>query len=211
MTYKPAREIKPKHYGYRGKEPFFKNGSMVHWDSFLERNFIRLADFDPNVEELYHQPVCIHYMTGGKQLRYYPDFKMILNNNQTVIVEVKPEAFLNHPKNLIKYEVGKKYCEERGWLYQVYTEIEINPSYLQWNLSLLRHLGTQDFNDKYSDYILEQLQKKTESAMIHLRKDCHLIDEQVFYSNLYNLIYLQEIKVDLVKEKLNDYSILRMV
>lgn len=179
--YKPAREIKPKYYGYRGKEPFMKNGSMVHWDSFLERSFIRLADFDLNVEELYHQPLCIYYTMNGKQLRYYPDFKMILKNNQIIIVEVKPEAFLNHPKNLVKYEVGRRYCLEQGWEYRIYTEKEISPSFFQDNISLLRHLGTQEPNDADVDYILEKLEEKKEVSIFNLRQECKLLDEQLFY------------------------------
>ncbi|MBA2939821.1 TnsA endonuclease N-terminal domain-containing protein [Paenibacillus sp. CGMCC 1.16610] len=209
MTYKPARNINPKRKGFRGKEPFLKTGDMIHWESFLERNFIRLADFDIQVEEIFYQPVCIHYLLNGKKHKYFPDFKLILKDGRVFIIEVKALRFKNSPSNVIKYEVGRKYCEAQGWHYEVFTEEEINPSHLQINLSLLRHLGTQEVTDIIMDLVLQQLQLKTEMYLFELRESCAEIDEESFYKAAYQLIYLQEISTDLVNVKLSDDSILR--
>jgi hypothetical protein len=209
MPYKPARVIKPKRKGYRGKEPFLKTGDMIHWESFLERNFIRLADFDQQIEEIYYQPVCIHYLLNGKKHKYYPDFKLILNDGRVFIIEVKALRFKNSPLNVIKYEVGRKFCEAHGWHYEVFTENEINPNHLQTNLSLLRHIGTQEVTDKIMDHVSEQLKLKTEMYLFELRESCEEIDGESFYKAVYQLIYLQEISTDLVNVKLSDDSILR--
>lgn len=209
MPYKPARKIKPKRKGFRGKEPFLKTGDMIHWESFLERNFIRLADFDQQVDEIFYQPVCIYYSLNGKKHRYFPDFKLILQDGRIFIIEVKALRFKNSPSNVIKYEVGRKFCEARGWHYEVFTEEEINPRHLQTNLSLLRHLGTQEVTDKIMDYILDRLNIKTEMYLFELRESCAEIDEESFYKAVYQLIYLQEISTDLVNVKLSDDSILR--
>lgn len=209
MPYKPARAIKPKRKGYRGKEPFLKTGEMIHWDSFLERNYIRLADFDQQIDEIIYQPVCIHYTLNGKKRRYFPDFKLILKDGRVFIIEVKTLRFMNSPSNVIKYEVGRKFCEDKRWHYEVFTEEEINPGYLQTNLSLLRHLGTQEVSDKIMDHVLEKLKLKTEMYLFELREVCEEIDEESFYKAVYQLIYLQEISTDLVNVKLTDDSILR--
>ncbi|WP_217560123.1 TnsA endonuclease N-terminal domain-containing protein [Paenibacillus sp. GbtcB18] len=209
MPYMPARVIKPKRKGFRGKEPFLKTGEMIHWESFLERNFIRLADFDIQVEEIFYQPVCIHYLLNGKKHKYFPDFKLILKDGRVFIIEVKSLRFKNYPSNVIKYEVGRKFCETQRWHYEVFTEEEINPGYLQTNLSLLRHLGTQDVSDKIMDHVLEQLKQKTEIYLFKLRESCEEINEESFYKAVYQLIYLQEISTDLVNVKLSDDSVLR--
>ena len=209
MAYKPARQIKAKHKGYRGKEPFLKTGEMIDWESFLERNFIRLADFDPIVQELYHQPVCIRYMLNGRKYKYYPDFKMVLENNKVLIIEVKPERFFNKPSNILKYEVGRRYCEEMGWNYRVFTETQINPKYLQHNLSLLRHLGTQDIEDEILDHIMEQIANRKEMHLFELRDACEDLKEETFYAAAYQLIYLQEIRTDLINFKISDDSLLQ--
>lgn len=206
---KPARQIRPKVKGFRGKEPFLKTGDMLHWDSFLERNFIRLADFDLAVDELYYQPVRIDYEINGKKFSYYPDFKMSLENNKVCIVEVKTERFFNTEKNAIKYEVGRRYCEERGWEYEVFTERQINPGFLQSNLSLLRHLGTQDVSEKIEEFILDQLKKVNDNIpLFELRENCGELDDETFYAAAYRLIYLQEIQIDLIHEKITDESLL---
>lgn len=210
MVYKPARVIKPKRKGFRGKEPFLKTGDMIHWESFLERNFIRLADFDLSVEEIYHQPICIEYTINGKKHKYYPDYKMISENNRVTIVEVKTERFFNKPKNILKYEAGRKFCEEMGWDYKIFTEREINPNYLQWNLSLLRHLGTQEISDQILDFTMEKLEEKSEMYLFELRESCPDIEEESFYAAVYQLIYLQDIQTELINEKLSDDSFLRI-
>ncbi|MDQ0874226.1 hypothetical protein QFZ77_002885 [Paenibacillus sp. V4I3] len=208
MPYKPARKIKPKRKGFRGKEPFLKTGDMIHWESFLERNFIRLADFDQRVIEIFYQPECIDYLVNGKKHKYYPDFKLILEDNRVLLIEVKALRFKNHPKNIIKYEVGRQFCKARGWHYEVFTENEINPKHLQANLSLLRHLGTQEVSDTIMDRILEKLGLKSKMYLFELRESCAEIDEESFYKAVYQLIYLQEISTDLVNVKLSDDSIL---
>jgi hypothetical protein len=210
MPYKPARVIKPKRKGFRGKEPFLKTGDMIHWESFLERNYIRLADFDQQVEDIFYQPECIRYLLNGKKHKYFPDFKIILKDGRVFIIEVKALRFKNSPSNVIKYEVGRKFCEAQGWHYVVFTEEEINPNYLQSNLSLLRHLGTQEVTDKIMDDILDQLELKTEMYLFELRESCAEIDEESFYKAVYQLIYLQEITTDLVNVKLSEDSILRV-
>lgn len=207
MSYRAARNITPKHWGYRGKEPFFTTNTMVHWDSFLERNFIRLVDFQLEVEELYHQPVCIHYNLDGKPRRYFPDFKMVLSNHQTVLVEVKSKAFFNEYNNIIKYKVGQQYCADKGWLYQVYTEEQIDPGYLQWNLALLRHLGRNGDSNE-CDRILEVIARQTQITFGDLYKECYFFDESVFYANTYYLIYTRDIVTDLLTKKLSIDSIL---
>ncbi|MDR9748544.1 TnsA endonuclease N-terminal domain-containing protein [Paenibacillus taichungensis] len=207
--YIPARKIKAKVKGYRGKEPFFSSGLMIHWDSFLERDYIRLADFDQDVHELYHQPLCIHYMQNGKRLRYFPDFKVILKNGKTLIVEVKPFELLDDPKNQIKFEVGRRYCEEKGWLYQVFTEREIRPGELQQNLSILRRVKLHRTDPVILKFLLDEFSKCDEIDLISFRNRCSDIEDHLFYLHLHSLVYEHMIKVDLVDEKLNEYSELR--
>lgn len=210
MPYKPAREIKPKAKGYRGKEPFLKTGEYIHWDSYLERNFIRLADFDPEVKEIYHQPVCIYYWLNGRKYKYYPDFKVVFEDNRVCLVEVKPQRFFNLEKNAIKYAAGQEFCKVKGWSYEVFTERQINPNFLQWNLSLLRHLGNQEVSEKEEGCIFNVMEKEQELHLFELREHCESMSEEAFYSTVYRLIYLQVIQADLVHIKLSDDALLRL-
>ncbi|MFB9327825.1 TnsA endonuclease N-terminal domain-containing protein [Paenibacillus aurantiacus] len=210
MPYKPAREIKPKAKGYRGKEPFLTTGEYIHWESFLERNYIRLADFDQTVQEIYYQPICIYYWLNGKKYRYYPDFKVVFEDNRVCLIEVKPERFIKSERNVIKYAAAQQYCKEMGWSFEIFTERQINPNLLQWNLSLLRHLGTQEVSEEEEDCIFNVMEKKQELHLFELREHCESMTEEAFYSTVYRLIYLQELQTDLVNIKLSDDSLLRL-
>lgn len=205
-----ARKIGPKRKGFRGKESFFKTGDSVHWDSYLERDFIRLADFDPEVAEMYFQPLCIKYSHMGRTKRYYPDFKIASPNGHISIVEVKPVKYLLHPKNVLKYEVGRRFCEERGWTYVVVTEEQIRPGYLQENLSILRAHGFEDGVDESLSLIKEMMRDKRSCYVFELREECMDVSDHDFFVALYRLIYMEDLLTDLVAAPLTDESFLKL-
>lgn len=206
---KPARKIKPKTKGFRGKEPFLTTGEMIPWDSFLERDYIRLADFDLNIEEIYAQNEVITYLYDGKLREHYPDFKVIDNENSVWIVEIKPEKFAEEEENKIKFLAGRAFCEENGWKYIVMTEEDIRPGYLQQNLDLLRALGTQDIHDEKLDAILEQLMNLSNCSISELRKHCCNFPEDEFYEAIYQLIYFQEVDCNLIVQPINENTLIQ--
>ncbi|QZN77682.1 TnsA endonuclease N-terminal domain-containing protein [Paenibacillus sp. DR312] len=207
---KPARKIKPKVKGYRGKEPFLKIGEMIPWDSFLERDYIRLADFDLEVNMIYAQDEKITYLYNGKVRNHFPDFKVITNDNQVWIVEVKPNAFVNDEENQKKYLAGRAFCEERGWTYIVVTEDDIRPGFLQQNLSLLRGLGAEDVSDETLDFVKMQLEKSNECTIGHLRMFCMNLSEEDYYASVYQLIYFQELYCDLILQPITNDSVIKI-
>ncbi|RED52895.1 TnsA endonuclease N-terminal domain-containing protein [Cohnella lupini] len=205
-----ARKIGPKRKGFRGKEPFLKSGEMVHWDSYLERDYIRLADFDAAVEEIYFQPVCIRYTYMGKTRRYYPDFKIISPDGHVIVIEVKPTKYLRHPKNIVKYEVGKQFCEGKGWTFVIVTEEQIRPGYLQNNLALLRAYGFEDGVEHVISSIKEKMTVKHQCYIFELREEFMDVSDHDFQVALYRLIYLEELLTDLIKSHLTEESIIKM-
>lgn len=209
MFFQPARKIKPKTKGYRGKEPFLTTGKMVPWESFLERDYIRLADFDFSIEEIYAQPVRITYLYNGKIREHFPDFKVINNEHQVVIVEVKPMKFVDREDNQIKFLAGRAYCEERGWKYIQMTEDDIRPGFLQQNLALLRSIGTQDIPDSILDTVLSRLEKVNHSTISELRTHCSDLTEEEYYGSIYQLIYFQEIDCELILQPVSQDSIIQ--
>lgn len=205
-----ARKIGPKRKGFRGKEPFFKSGEMIHWDSYLERDFIRLADFDPEVDEMYFQPLCIRYTYLGKRYRYFPDFKIVSPDGHVTLVEVKPKKFLNHRKNIVKYEVGRQFCEEKGWTYLIVTDEQIRPGYLQNNLALLRALGFEDGVDHIISSIKEKMKEKRQCFVFELKEEFMEVSDHEFFVALYRLIYIEDLLTDIIGSQLTDESFLKI-
>jgi hypothetical protein len=202
-----ARKIKAsKGKHYRWKIPFLKNGKMVHCESTLEKDFVRLADFDRSISEVIHQPLAIYYYFKRRRRVYYPDYKMVTSAGKIIIVEVKPQKYVRKVKNEIKFIVGRMYCEERGWEYHIVTEQQIRLGYLQRNLGLLRGLGHQYVSMSDLKLVLDTLKNSGESTIEMLRENCIEMEEATFFKIIYKLIYHQKIYVDLIGSELSDIS-----
>ncbi|MNO67820.1 hypothetical protein D3C76_586340 [compost metagenome] len=206
-----ARKIKPiRGRHYRWKVPFYKNNKMVHCESRLERNFVRLLDFDREAILVESQPVCLLYSYKGRKRKYYPDFKVITKEGKIWIIEVKPKKMTQKPANLIKFIIGRLYCESNGWEYHIVTEDQIYQGYLQNNLDILRGLGHEqtEFNDLV--YVLHILRNTGTSTIEMLQSNCSKLDESIFYKCIYKLIYYQKIYVDLINTELNEHTLVQL-
>ena len=208
----PVRKIKAsKKKNYRGSTPSRKCGTMIQWESLLERDYIYLLEFDSNVKYFESQAVEINYLYKGRKYCYYPDFRIITADNHVRIVEVKPRSFLQKEENLRKFQAGKMYCEERGWEFIVVTEENIRMGFLQENLRKLFHVSY----DQISIALLERLKKKIkseESITINslIEKMDGLNDRSLLYKHIYYLIFKQQVYTDLINFILDENSILKV-
>jgi len=80
----------------RGKFPSRKNGRMVHHEGLLELEAIYLFEASPKIVRYREQPVTLQYPDGTKLRRYTPDFELVLNTGEIVLIEVKPVSSLGH-------------------------------------------------------------------------------------------------------------------
>jgi len=208
---KPARKIRPKKnlHSYRGKMFSEKNGAMIYWESLLEKDFIKILEFDPTITSYESQPIEITYFYESKRRRYFPDFKATTSTNEIYLYEVKPLDKVNKEENLIKYEVARLYCEENNWNFRVVSENKIRQGFLLHNLDFLRNyreIRTKVSNIKYIETILEEFGPCTISDLKSITMQD--LDESTFYMNFYYMLYKQLIKTDLIKQKIDNQSLL---
>lgn len=110
--------------------------------SLWERQAFRWLDEHPKVIKWSSEEVIVPYKckTDGKIHRYYTDLKIKMADGKTYLIEIKPEAQTKEPKvrsrktkkyinevltyvkNQSKWEAAQEYCENRGWVFQVWTE-----------------------------------------------------------------------------------------
>lgn len=110
--------------------------------SLWERQAFRWLDEHPKVIKWSSEEVIVPYKckTDGKMHRYYTDLKIKMADGKTYLIEIKPEAQTKEPKvrsrktkkyinevltyvkNQSKWEAAQEYCENRGWVFQVWTE-----------------------------------------------------------------------------------------
>ena len=135
MTYKG--KFRPKFPSkYRG------DISSITYRSLWERQTFRWLDENPDILEWNSEEIVIPYQckTDGKLHRYFADVYLKFRNGQAYLIEIKPKAQTHEPKqptrktkrylnevmtyvkNQSKWEAAKAFCENRGWIFQVWTE-----------------------------------------------------------------------------------------
>jgi hypothetical protein len=125
-----------------GSFPSLKMGRMIAFESLLERDFIYLLDYDQGVEWFEEQPLTIEYQHEGKTLHYTPDFHL-LERGRDVLVECKPDRFVNKDENRRKFAVARDRCAQRGWEFRVVTDLHVRAGFRLQNVKLLTRYARQ--------------------------------------------------------------------
>lgn len=110
---------------------------MGAYESTLERDMMELIRFDRTVRQFTPQPLTINYTNpDGAQRRYTPDglihYKSATPHEPSILYEVKFRAdFRNDWKTYLpKFRAAKAHCQEQGWVFRIFTEVEIRTNYL---------------------------------------------------------------------------------
>jgi hypothetical protein len=136
-----AREIvKPTGTIMRGKIPSRKNGRMVDHEGLLERDAIYLFEASFRIKRYREQPITIHYPDGNRLRRYTPDFELVLDNGQTLLIEIKHSDSLVNQELVHKLGCIDQYLRQSGTTFLVLTEKTIR---LKPRLTNLRQICTE--------------------------------------------------------------------
>lgn len=121
----PVRRVPRSYRGnLTGLHPNPSGGRSIAFESALERDFITLMLFDPDVVDVEEQPVRIPMPKG----RFYtPDFLVTFRAGPRSLVEVKPADVLvrDHEMLAPKCAAAEAYAAARGWTFSVWTEERI--------------------------------------------------------------------------------------
>ena len=208
---KPTRRIRPtKGRNYRSKITRSKNIDVVHAESILERDFVKMCNFDRNINHIRYQPIAIAYQYKGRNRTYYADYELTTKESKTHIVEVKPKGKMDLDKNKAKFLAGMAHCKEWGWIFQVVNEEQIRPGYFQQNLDLLLEVKHHNLSSEAAALIKTALYAVGPCSIKTLFDTCEVLEPPIYKVTLYKLIYSSEIKVNLIKEQISDNSIIWM-
>ena len=154
----PVRKVSGTSRGVTGVVP-----GMGHYESTLERDMMELIRFDRRVRQFTPQPLTIGYRDeAGTSRTYTPDGLIQFRHRDpyepTILYEVKfrddfREAWRTY---LPKFRAAKAYCRERGWVFRVYTEVEIRTTYLS-NVKFLWPYVARKVDPAMRDHMLNVL------------------------------------------------------
>lgn len=132
----PVRKVSNRGGSVIGRFPSLKMGRMIAFESLLERDFIYLLDYDARVERFEEQPLTIEYEHEGQARHYTPDFQL-LEAGQCVLVECKPERFVDADDNPRKFAIAREWCATRGREFRVVTDRHIRAGFRLQNIKRL--------------------------------------------------------------------------
>jgi hypothetical protein len=141
----PVRTVSNRGGNIVGKFPSIKMRRMIAFESLLERDFIYLLDYDTDVEWFEEQPLTIEYQYQGKTLHYTPDFRL-LESERHVLVECKPECFIDTDDNRRKFAVARGWCGEHGWEFRIVTDRQVRTGFRLQNVKMLTRYARQVVN-----------------------------------------------------------------
>ena len=132
----PVRKVSNRGRNVIGRFPSLKMGRMIAFESLIERDFIYLLDYDLRVEWFEEQPLTIEYSHDGQTLHYTPDFHLV-EAGQQVLVECKPERFVDQDDNPRKFAVARAWCAARDWEFRVVTDHQLRAGFRLQNIKRL--------------------------------------------------------------------------
>ncbi|MCX9026144.1 MAG: TnsA endonuclease N-terminal domain-containing protein [Candidatus Methanoperedens sp.] len=190
-----------------GKFPSLKTGRTVMWESQIERDFIYLLEFDPDVRFFKEQPIKIKYKYKNKPRKYTPDF-YVERRTARELVEVKPASKVKKPDNILRFLAGAEYCKNAGYVFKVVTDEQIRDGSLLANIKLLHRYATVNVPAEFCQQAIEIIQS---SGEICLEKLITILKENSGHdaiSNIYALLYYQILVADL-REPLSGQTIIK--
>lgn len=105
---------------YRGQRNFTgsylaaTSGTVVGFESWVERDVAMLLDFDPEVVGFAAQPFVLSWRSGRRERRHVPDYFARLADGTGLVVDVRPDSLVQ-PEDEVVFAVTEAACAEVGW------------------------------------------------------------------------------------------------
>lgn len=131
---------------YKVKNPSKYKGdhTNVVYRSGWEKSCMMFFDSSDKVKEWSSEEVVIPYLyeVDKRYHRYFMDFKVTWDDGKVSLIEVKPHKETQPPtsakrtkryitegltfvKNQNKWEAANEYAKDRGWYFEIWTEVEL--------------------------------------------------------------------------------------
>ena len=106
----------------KGECVFFQKANKeVFARSSWEKDYIEKIDQDQNIVSAIFEPFVISYQYDQGR-NYIPDILIFYKDGTKKLVEIKPSYFLDAEINKCKFSAAQKYCDEKGMIFEVWTE-----------------------------------------------------------------------------------------
>jgi hypothetical protein len=179
-----------------GKFPSMKLMKVVWWESQLERDYIYLLEFDPDVISYKEQPLTIYYNSNGKKRRYTPDF-LVERAAKRQIIEVKPEEHVTKEENALLFKSVTPLFNQEGYEFLIATDTMIRTQPRLSNIKLLTKYARTPINPQHQIECHEFFARKQEASLDEIINFFAAKHEGI--QVVYSLLYHGVISIDLMQ------------
>lgn len=112
----------------KGEYFSFKMNQNFKFRSSWEEIAFKWLDDNINVFQFYTEPFSIKYWNPSKETHsnYIPDILITFIDGRKFLIEIKPRRFHDTEKNQAKFKAAQEYCDNKGWIFEVWDESKIN-------------------------------------------------------------------------------------
>jgi len=213
----PVRKIPKNYRNVTGVSPHRKAVGEAQYESTLERDFLTLLEFDPNVESFEVQPVTIEWKGANrKKRRYTPDALVHYKHGiaEPILYEVKYRKELKKkwPELRPVFKAAIHYTKEHGWRFKLITDTEIRTTYLSNARFLLPFVRRGPQSEEHMEMLADKLQEQHQSTPGQLLKSIFQDEwhQAELLPTLWYLIGTRQIFVDM-NQPLTMTSVIRAV
>lgn len=184
-------------------------GSLLPYESLLERDRLLTADFDRDVVAIASQPFGLTGRVDGVNRRHVPDFLLIGRDGTPTIVDVKPARLAGKPEVAEVLEWTGALLHQRGWRYEVWSGL--TPT-LRENLRFIaagRHANRVD-SDALSLLERKEADGRTIRDVVDEVVAEHRCDRRLVTAAALTMLWRQEWPVDL-EQPLSHASVIQQI
>lgn len=156
VTRAPHREVGIINAGWLLDHP-------VQHESHLERRFIAAALSCPVVCNIQHQPFTLQLAEAGAARKYTPDFLITFRDAASLVVEVKPQAYLQ--RHEARLRTAEQLLQSQGQRFFVATDALIDGNGLAERAMLLMRYGRMHCSEVQMQETLHALQRAGRSSV----------------------------------------------
>lgn len=114
----------------RGEFFASKANRVIPYRSSFELRAIKKLEEDENVVSFKFESIRISYYYSAEDDRlrkrhYIPDFLVSYKDGRNIIIEIKPECYLQTAINVAKFASARIFCDENNFDFQVWTQKDI--------------------------------------------------------------------------------------
>lgn len=103
-----------------------KNNKDLHYRSSWELQAYKLFEQMSKIISYEVEPFFIEYQDDNNLKRnYVPDMLVVYDDGSKELIEIKPKSLLNEPRNILKFETGRRYAKENDMRFVILTEDDL--------------------------------------------------------------------------------------